>query len=522
MTRENRVRPTRRARADFVGALDQGTSSTRFVIVDRAGAVRAAAQREHAQLMPRPGWLEHDADEIWASCRSTMSQALDQAGLTGRDLAAIGITNQRETTLAWNRITGRPYHRAIVWPDVRTATAAARLIDQGHGERIRHRTGLPPASYFSALKMRWLLDHVDGLRADAERGIAALGTIDSWLIWNLTGGAHLTDVTNASRTMLMNLETLDWDDQLLGQFEIPRSALAEIRPSADADAYGVVTELDVPVPLAACLGDQQAAMVGHRCFAPGQAKTTYGTGAFVLMNTGRELVRSSHGLLSTVCYQFGSAQPVYALEGAVAVAGAAVQWLRDQLGLIASVADVEQLAATVDDAAGLYFVPAFAGLLAPHWRPDARGAIVGITRFHTAAHLARATLEAICYQTRDVLEAMSRDRGAPLPRLRVDGGAAANELCMQLQSDVLGIPLARPVGTEATALGAAFAAGLAVGHWRDEAELERLDTDTREWQPSWSEQRREEGYADWTRALGRSVGWAVDGVGAAVTTGGLA
>jgi glycerol kinase len=498
--------------ADFVGALDQGTSSTRFVVFDHDGGVRAVAQREHAQFMPRSGWLEHDADEIWAACRSTIRQALDTAGLTGRDLATIGITNQRETTLAWNRVTGRPYHHAIVWQDVRTAATAAELIEQGHAERIRHITGLPPAAYFSALKMRWLLENVDGLRADVERGTAALGTIDSWLIWNLTNGEHLTDVTNASRTMLMDLETLDWDDRLLDQFEIPRSALATIRPSADPDGYATVTtaEFQARVPLTACLGDQQAAMVGQRCFAPGQAKSTYGTGTFVLLNTGGNLVRSSHGLLTTVCYQFGSAKPVYALEGAVAVAGSAVQWLRDQLGVLAVTADIEPLASTVTDTAGLYFVPAFAGLFAPHWRPDARGAIVGITRFHTAAHLARATLEAICYQTRDVLEAMRCDSGTPLSRLHVDGGVAANDLCMQMQSDVLGIAVCRPSGTEATALGAAIAAGRAVGYWPEEAELELPALSTREWQPTWSGRRREAGYADWTRALQKSMDWAVD------------
>ncbi|HTQ88361.1 MAG TPA: glycerol kinase GlpK, partial [Streptosporangiaceae bacterium] len=456
--------------SDFVGAIDQGTTSSRFMVFDHSGAEVARHQLEHAQIMPRPGWVEHDPAEIWERTRAVIEEALHMAGLRAADLAALGLTNQRETTLVWNRRTGRPYGNAIVWQDTRTDRIAAALDRDGRGDVIRHKAGLPPATYFSAGKLRWMLDHVDGLRADAERGEALFGTVDTWLLWNLTGGqAHVTDVTNASRTMLMNLQTLDWDDELLGFFTVPRPMLPRIMPSSVPEPYGL-TAHDGPfgaeLPITGALGDQQAAMVGQVCLAPGEAKNTYGTGNFLLLNTGTEIVRSGAGLLTTVCFKFGAEPAVFALEGSIAVTGAAVQWLRDQLGIIPDAAASEALAAEVDDTGGVYFVPAFSGLFAPYWRADARGAIVGLSRYSTRAHLARATLEAIAYQSRDVAEAMERDSGVRLEVLKVDGGVTANDLAMQLQADILGVPVSRPVVAETTALGAAYAAGLATGFWR--------------------------------------------------------
>ena len=399
------------AGADFVGAVDQGTTSTRFMILDHSGAEVARHQLEHAQIMPRPGWVEHDPAEIWDRTRAVIQKALDTANLRASDLAALGLTNQRETTLVWNRRTGRPYGHAIVWQDTRTDRIAAALDRDGRGDVIRHKAGLPPATYFSGGKLRWMLDHVDGLRADAERGDALFGTVDTWLLWNLTGGeTHVTDVTNASRTMLMNLQTLDWDDELLGFFTVPRAMLPEIKPSSAPEPYGLTTShgpFGARLPITGALGDQQAATVGQVCLDPGEAKNTYGTGNFLLLNTGTEIVRSSSGLLTTVCFKFGAEPAVYALEGSIAVTGSAVQWLRDQLGVISDAAEIETLAAQVTDTDGVYFVPAFSGLFAPYWRADARGAIVGLSRFHTRAHLARATLEAIAYQSRDVAEAMA-------------------------------------------------------------------------------------------------------------------
>ncbi|MDQ6937336.1 MAG: glycerol kinase GlpK [Actinomycetota bacterium] len=499
--------------ADFVGAIDQGTTSSRFMIFDHAGAEVARHQLEHEQVMPRAGWVEHDAVEIWQRSVSVMQIAMNRAGLSASDLAAVGIANQRETAVVWDRTTGRPYCNAIVWQDTRTDHIASALARDGRGELIRHRAGLPPATYFSAAKVQWILDHVDGVRAAAERGEAIFGTIDSWLLWNLTGGpqggVHVTDVTNASRTMLMDLETLDWDDELLGFFAIPRSMLPAIRSSSEADGYGQVV-LPGPlqgVRLTAALGDQQAAMVGQVCFAPGEAKNTYGTGNFLLLNTGTELVRSDNGLLSTVCYRFGEERPVYALEGSIAVTGSAVQWLRDQLGVISGAAEVESLAREVTDAGGLYFVPAFSGLFAPYWRSDARGAIVGLSRFNTRAHLARATLEAICYQSRDVSEAMESDSKVHAEVLKVDGGVTANDLCMQLQADILGVAVSRPVVAETTALGAAYAAGLAVGFWRDTDELRANWNESKRWQPHWDDARRRDGYAGWKKAVRRTLDW---------------
>jgi glycerol kinase len=499
--------------ADFVGAVDQGTTSTRFMIFDHAGNEVGRSQLEHEQIMPRAGLVEHDPVEIWGRTSAVIGSALRGQGLKASDLAAIGITNQRETTVVWNRRTGTPYCNAIVWQDTRTDRIASRLEREGHGEVIHRKAGLPPATYFSGGKIQWILDNVDDVRADAEAGDAIFGTTDSWLIWNLTGGvnggSHVTDVTNASRTMLMDLETLAWDDELLGLFGIPRAMLPEIRPSSDPRGYGDITALEpiVGVPLTAALGDQHAAMVGQVCFAPGEAKNTYGTGNFMLLNTGEQIIRSDHGLLTTLCYQLGDAAPVYALEGSIAVTGSAVQWLRDQLGIIQTSAEVETLAATVRDNGGVYFVPAFSGLFAPYWRSDARGAILGLSRFDTSAHLARATLEAICYQSRDVADAMVQDSGVALEVLKVDGGVTVNELCMQLQADILGVPVSRPVVAETTALGAAYAAGLAVGFWSGTDELRTNWKESRRWHPGWTEAAREKGYAGWRKAVTRTLDW---------------
>jgi glycerol kinase len=500
--------------AEFVGALDQGTTSTRFMVFDHTGAEVARHQLEHTQILPRPGWVEHNPVEIWERTCAVIKTALNTRDMRVADLAALGLTNQRETTVVWNRRTGRPYGNAIVWQDTRTDRIAAALERDGRGELIRHKAGLPPATYFSGGKLRWMLDNIEGLRAEAERGEAIFGTVDTWLLWNLTGGTsggvHVTDVTNASRTMLMNLTTLDWDDELLELFTVPRLMLPRIAPSATPEPYGMTSALGPfasELPITGALGDQQAAMVGQVCFAPGEAKNTYGTGNFLLLNTGTEIVRSASGLLTTVCFKFGDQPAVFALEGSIAVTGAAVQWLRDQLGIISGAAQSESLAAQVDDTGGLYFVPAFSGLFAPYWRSDARGAIVGLSRFHTSAHLARATLEAIAYQTRDVVEAMERDSGVRLGVLKVDGGVTANDLAMQLQADILGVPVSRPVIAETTALGAAYAAGLAAGFWRDTAELRANWRESKRWQPSWTEDRRAGGYAGWQKAVKRTLGW---------------
>jgi glycerol kinase len=500
--------------ADFVGAVDQGTTSTRFMVFDHSGAEVARHQLEHTQILPRPGWVEHNPVEIWERTSAVIKTVLNTRNLKPADLAALGLTNQRETTVVWNRRTGRPYGNAIVWQDTRTDTIAAALDRHGHGDLIRRKAGLPPATYFSGGKLRWMLDHIDGLRADAERGEAIFGTVDTWLLWNLTGGTHggvhVTDVTNASRTMLMNLMTLDWDDELLELFTVPRAMLPVIAPSSAPEPFGL-TEGTGPfggqLAITGVLGDQQAAMVGQVCFAPGEAKNTYGTGNFLLLNTGTDIVRSKSGLLTTVCFKFGAEPAVYALEGSIAVTGAAVQWLRDQLGIISGAADSETLAAQVTDTAGLYFVPAFSGLFAPYWRADARGAIVGLSRFHTSAHLARATLEAIAYQTRDVAEAMEADSGVRLGTLKVDGGVTANDLAMQLQADILGVPVIRPVVAETTALGAAYAAGLAAGFWRDTGELRANWRESQRWLPTWTQTRRADGYAGWRKAVQRTLGW---------------
>ncbi|MCW2933738.1 MAG: glycerol kinase [Actinomycetia bacterium] len=493
---------------DFVGAIDQGTTSTRFMIFDHAGAEVARHQLEHEQILPQPGWVEHDPVEIWERTRTVIAAALHSAGLTARDLAAIGVANQRETTVVWNRQTGQPYHNAIVWQDTRTDQVATALSRDERGGVIRGKAGLPPATYFSGGKLQWLLENVAGLRADAERGDALFGTVDAWLLWNLTEGAvHLTDVTNASRTMLMDLATLDWDDELCEIFGVPRAMLPSIVPSVHEFALVASPRVLGGVAIGGVLGDQQAATMGQACFAPGEAKNTYGTGNFLLLNTGADRYASASGLLTTPAYQLGSGATVFALEGSVAVTGSAVQWLRDQLGIISGAADSEDLARKVADTAGLYFVPAFSGLFAPYWRPDARGAIVGMSRFHTNAHLARATLEAICYQSRDVVEAMALDSGVRLDLLKVDGGVTTNDLCMQLQADILGVQVSRPVVAETTALGAAYAAGLAVGFWRGTDELRANWRESRRWEPTWSADHREAGYAGWKKAIDRTLDW---------------
>jgi len=500
--------------ADYVGAVDQGTTSSRFMIFDHSGNEVAKHQLEHEQILPQAGWVEHNPLEIWDRTQTVIRTAMNSKGLTATDLAAVGITNQRETTVVWDRKTGRPYYNAIVWQDTRTDRIASALEREGKGDIIRQKAGLPPATYFSGGKIQWILENVDGAREAAERGDAVFGNTDSWVIWNLTGGvdggSHVTDPTNASRTMLMNLETLDWDDELLSFFNIPRIMLPTIRPSSDPAGYGT-TRIQGPlggaVPLTGDLGDQQAATVGQVCFAPGEAKNTYGTGNFMLLNTGTEIVHSKAGLLTTVCYKFGDEPTVYALEGSIAVTGSAVQWLRDQLGIISGAEQSEALAAQVSDNGGMYFVPAFSGLFAPYWRSDARGAIVGLSRFNTNGHLARATLEAICYQSRDVFEAMEKDSGVHLDVLKVDGGITANNLCMQIQADVLGVSVSKPVVAETTALGAAYAAGLAVGFWKNTDELRTNWNEDKRWTPEWDDAQREVGYAGWKKAISRTLDW---------------
>jgi len=493
----------------YVGALDQGTASTRFVLFDRDGAVVAMDQREHRQLYPQPGWVEHDPDELVERSQQVIDGALRAAGATGADLAAVGVTNQRETTVVWDRSTGQPVHHAIVWQDTRTADLIRELAANGGQDRFRDATGLPLATYFSGPKLRWILDHVDGARERAAAGELLFGTVDSWLIWNLTGGAragcHRTDVTNAGRTQLMHLSTLAWDEDILRTLDIPRSVLPDIASSSEI--YGEGTGVLAGVPIAGDLGDQHAALVGQACFEPGEAKNTYGTGCFVLLNTGPSPVPSRHGLLTTVAYRLGTAPAAYALEGSIAIAGALVQWLRDELGLIASAPEVEQLARSVPDNGGVHIVPAFSGLFAPHWRPDARGAILGLTRGANRGHVARAALEAVAWQTREVVDAMAGDAGQPLTRLKVDGGMVGNDLLMQLQADVLGVPVVRPTVSETTALGAAYAAGLAVGVWSSLDELREKWRHEKEWRPSLAADERERRYATWRKAVSRTLDW---------------
>ena len=495
-----------------IGAIDQGTTSSRFMIFDQAGGVVASAQREFPQILPRPGWVEHDPSDIFESVEAVVGEALDSAGMTARDLAAVGIANQRETTLVWDRTNGRPLANAIVWQDTRTDRICDRLARDGGIDRFRERTGLPLATYFSGPKAAWLLENAEGVAEKAARGAAAMGTVDSWLVWNLTGGVdggkHVTDVTNASRTLLMDLDTLDWSDDLLEAMAIPRSMMGEVLPSIGR--VGTGTGVLEGVPISTILGDQQAALFGQTCFEPGEAKNTYGTGCFMLMNTGTRKVPSTHGLLTTVGYQVAGSDPVYALEGSVAVTGSLVQWLRDNLGMISSAAEVEQLAASVPDNGDVYFVPAFSGLFAPHWRADARGAITGLTRFANRGHIARAVLEATAFQTREVLEAMRADSGVALTELRVDGGMVANSLLMQFQSDILDVEVVCPRVSETTALGAAYGAGLAEGFWPNLGDLRHNWQEVRRWTPNMSAEIREARYARWQKAVTRSLDWVGD------------
>ncbi len=499
---------------DFVAAIDQGTTSTRCMVFDHSGAEVAKAQLEHRQILPQAGWVEHDPVEIWERTQTVVEQVMSELSLAATDFAALGITNQRETTVVWDKNTGRPYANAIVWQDTRTASLVGTMAADERGDLIRERTGLPPATYFSGGKLAWLLANVDGVREAADAGEALFGTIDSWVLWNLTGGpdggVHLTDVTNAGRTMLMDLRRLEWDDELLEIFGVPRSMLPEIRPSSDPNLFGHTAVGAQDLAIGGILGDQHAAMVGQVCLSPGEAKNTYGTGNFLLVNTGTEVVRSEHGLLSTVCYQFGSEPAVYALEGSIAVTGSAVQWLRDQLGIIKAANELDELAASVDDAGGIYFVPAFSGLFAPYWRSDARGAVVGLSRFNTSAHLARATLEAICYQSCDVVAAMQADCGMEFTSLKVDGGVTASELCMQIQADTLGLEVIKPKVAETTALGAAYAAGLAVGFWASPADLADNWAEDRRWSPTTDNEERAAGLAGWHKAVERTFGWIED------------
>ena len=488
----------------YVGAIDQGTTSTRFIVFDRTGATIASAQMEHRQIFPQPGWVEHDPAEIWRNTQAVIRCALDSAGLTPSDLAAVGITNQRETTLLWDR-DGVPVHNAIVWQDTRVDTLVDAYRTDGGQDRFRRQTGLPLATYFSALKLRWLLDNVPGARARAEAGELLFGTVDTWLAWNLFG-AGITDVTNASRTQMMNLATLDWDNELLHAFDIPRAVLPQIVSSSAI--YGQARGVLDGVTVSGILGDQQAALVGQACFQPGEAKNTYGTGCFLLMNTGTDPVASASGLITTVAYRFGDAPACYALEGSIAVTGALVQWLRDNLKLIDSSDGIEALAASVPDNGDVYVVPAFSGLFAPYWRADARGVITGLTGFANAGHIARAALEATAYQTNDVLRAMEHDSRIPIRTLRVDGGMVVNDLLMQFQSDILNIPVVRPESIETTALGAAYAAGLAVGYWSSTDDLLRNWTAGRGWQPAMPEDRRSHLTASWKKAVNRSFDWA--------------
>ncbi|MEU6671698.1 glycerol kinase GlpK [Streptomyces sp. NPDC046727] len=493
----------------YVMSIDQGTNSTRCILFDHRGRLVSVSQKEHQQHFPRPGWVEHDAVEIWQNLRRIVPEALSAADVGQGQVAAIGLANQRETTVLWDRRTGAPLGRAIVWQDTRTAPLVEDLRHSPGEEFFLDRCALPPSTYFSALRIRWLFDQVKGVEQRAKDGEVLFGTMESWLIWNLTGGAgsglHITDATNASRTMLMNIRTLTWDDELLTFFGVPRSMLPEIRSSAEP--YGEARALLPGVSITAALGDQQAALFGQTCFAPGEAKCTYGTGSFLLLNTGGDLVRSRHGLLTTVAYKIGDQRPAYALEGSIAIAGALVQWFRDRLGLISSAPEIETLARTVQDNGGCYIVPAFSGLFAPRWRSDARGVVVGLTSYITKGHLARAVLEATGWQTREVVDAMNADSSVSLQQLKVDGGMTSNNLLMQFVADVLGVPVVRPMVAETVSLGAAYAAGLAAGYWSDLEVLRRNWHKAAQWLPDMDPALRESEYDNWQRAVERSLGW---------------
>ena len=495
--------------AKYVGALDQGTTSTRFMIFDHSGGVVGIDQKEHEQIYPKPGWVEHDPAEIWTRCGEVIKGALTKAGITAADLAAVGVTNQRETTVVWDRKTGKPVYNAIVWQDTRTDVIINEFAKDGGQDRLRPKVGLPLATYFSGPKIKWILDNVAGARARAEAGDLMFGNIDTWCIWNLTGGVnggvHVTDVSNASRTMLMNLATLDWDPEILKLMTIPRSMLPAIK--ASSAVYGTAAGDLAGVPVAGDLGDQQAALFGQTCFSAGEAKNTYGTGCFMLLNTGTKAVPSKSGLLTTLGYKIGDQPAVYALEGSIAITGALVQWLRDNLGMIKTSSEIEDLAKTVDDNGGVYFVPAFSGLFAPYWKSDARGVIAGLTRYVTKGHIARAVLEATAWQTREVLDAMNADSGVPLTALKVDGGLVFNDLLMQFQADVLGVPVVRPKVAETTALGAAYAAGLAVGFWSAVEDLRANWQKDKEWKPEMDATTRAKDLKLWKKAVTRTFDW---------------
>jgi len=496
--------------ASYIGAIDQGTTSSRFIVFDRSGRIVSTAQREHEQIYPRPGWVEHDPEEIWRRTQDVIQEAMKTRGLRPEDLAAIGITNQRETTVVWHRQSGKPVYNAIVWQDTRVASTVSQFAADGGQDRYRAQTGLPLATYFSGLKIRWILEEVAGARAQAEAGDLLFGNIDTFLIWHLTGGpnggVHVTDVTNASRTQLMNLYTLEWDREILKDFNIPVQMLPTIVSSSEV--YGTARlPVVAGVAIAGDLGDQQAALVGQACFKPGEAKNTYGTGCFMLMNTGEKAVLSKFGLLTTLAYKFGARPAHYALEGSIAITGALVQWLRDNLGLIEKSSDIEALARTVTDNGGIYFVPAFSGLYAPYWKDDARGVITGLTRYVNKGHVARAVLEATAFQVREVVDAIAKDSGIALDVLRTDGGMVVNDLLMQVQSDILGKPVVRPMVQETTALGAAYAAGLAVGFWASPDDLRANWQEGKRWSPAWSEDQRATGYAGWQKAVQRTLDW---------------
>jgi glycerol kinase len=496
--------------ADYVGAIDQGTTSTRFIVFSRSGQIVSTAQKEHEQIYPHPGWVEHNPREIWSRTQEVIAEAMQSKGLTAKDLAAVGITNQRETTVVWNRRTGEALYNAIVWQDTRVSSYVDELAKSGGQDRFRAKTGLPLATYFSGLKIRWILENVPGVRAMADAGDALFGNIDTFLLWNLTGGAsggvHVTDVTNASRTQLMNLETLAWDPEILSIFGIPQAMLPRIASSSEVYGHAATGPL-ARVPLAGDLGDQQAALVGQTCFEPGQAKNTYGTGCFLLLNTDTKPVESKCGLLTTVAYQIAKQPAHYALEGSVAITGALVQWLRDNLKIISNSAEVESLARQVEDNGGVYFVPAFSGLFAPYWKTDARGVICGLTRYATKAHIARAVLEATAFQTREVVEAMEKDSGIQLDVLRTDGGMVDDDLLMQFQADILDRPVVRPAIKETTALGAMYAAGLAVGFYRDLNDLRANWSVDKTWNPAMPADKRERMYRMWKKAVTRTFDW---------------
>ncbi len=493
----------------YIAAIDQGTTSTRCILFNHAGEIVSSGQMEHEQIYPQPGWVEHNALEIWENTQNVIKIAMLEGNVSQGEIAAIGITNQRETTILWDRNTGQPYHNAIVWMDTRTSEIVKRFSADGGQDRFRQKTGLPLATYFSGTKLRWLMENVPAIPEAIQRGDALFGTIDSWLVWNLTG-EHVTDVTNASRTMLMNLETLDWDQDLLDTFGVPREMLPRIVPCADPQTWGSTRPdgaFGEAIPVCGMAGDQHAATIGQACFAVGEAKNTYGTGCFLILNTGEEIKQSQNGLLTTVAYKFGNSPAVYALEGSVAIGGALVQWLRDNLHLIESAQEVEALAETVEDNGGIYFVPAFSGLYAPYWKDDARGVIVGLTRFVNSGHFARATLEAVAYQSRELIDAMNKDSGLELKQLKVDGGMIANELLMQFQSDILGVDVIRPKIAETTALGAAYAAGLAIGFWENLDELRQHWQISKTWHPQMDSASRETLFKGWLKAVTRTFNW---------------